>query len=233
MFDTHRYFEREYDKYTVDYATYLHDVQMYIQSLGRVILVDVGCGSGIFLRDMKRTCTDIAAIGLDISKNMLKLADKDNLLIMGSAEDLPLRVGIADVVYMSCLLHHLVKESYEDTLKNQANVLVEVSNILKKNGLLIIHELYYDFFNSLLNQFWFYMLKFFYRFGVSIPGQNRVIISLNARDTWANIFQNSFNIVKIDDHPLTKRSFKFRLAGVKKVGYIVSYLRREERTKLA
>ncbi|HKD99988.1 MAG TPA: class I SAM-dependent methyltransferase, partial [Planctomycetota bacterium] len=59
--------------------------------------LDLGCGTGFFLRDVRRRCPD--AVGLDISFDMLGLARQEApgaAVAQGDAESLPFRDGAFD-----------------------------------------------------------------------------------------------------------------------------------------
>ena len=84
------------------------------------LLLDVGCGNGLFTIPM----TDIFnfVVGVDVSKAMMKRCRerRDNLhFIMASATDLPLKDHMFDAVLSLSLLQHLrTKDIVEKVLKD-------------------------------------------------------------------------------------------------------------------
>lgn len=103
---------------------------------GRIVL-DVGCGSGIFMQ----TALELGKfpVGVDYSQQMLDTARK-NLhrykpsqykLIHSDAQKLPLANASVDIVLASGLTDYLKKESIENFFK-------EIERVLKRNGYVII-----------------------------------------------------------------------------------------------
>jgi len=72
---------------------------------GDALLLDDGCGTGMLLQRL-----DSPVIGLDISPSLLKTAKKklktEHNLILGDAEQLPLRDNIFDGVYAITLIQN-------------------------------------------------------------------------------------------------------------------------------
>jgi len=97
-------------------------------------LLDVGCGSGIHLAKYAKNCKEV--VGVDYSKNMLKIAEstlnylplKNWKLVKADAEKLPFSNGEFDVAIAMGLL---------DYVSSPKKVLIECQRVLKKGGLII------------------------------------------------------------------------------------------------
>jgi ubiquinone/menaquinone biosynthesis C-methylase UbiE len=117
--------------YPLEYAfALLGDVR------GRTV-VDFGCGSGENSLLLARRGANV--VGVDISESLIRLAQRRIEInglgnraqfVVGSAHDLPIKDGIADVVLGIAILHHL-------NLSATSN---EVHRILKPSGRAIFKE---------------------------------------------------------------------------------------------
>ncbi len=97
--------------------------------------VDLGCGTGEVLEELRKVCTQI--IGVDGSPRMLDLArrrlgDEAGLsLRIGELDHLPLRDGEADFACINLVLHHL---------SDPVTALEEIARVLCPGGLLLITD---------------------------------------------------------------------------------------------
>ena len=78
-------------------------------------LLDLGCGTGLELREYYLRCPDAAVTGIDLSEGMLRrlaelLPGKPLRLLCGSYFDLPFGVGVYDAAVSVESLHHFTKE---------------------------------------------------------------------------------------------------------------------------
>jgi ubiquinone/menaquinone biosynthesis C-methylase UbiE len=102
---------------------------------GDEILLDLGCGSGIYSRPFSRRLNGGIVVGLDLSLPMLYYASSrarvekiDNLLLIhGNAFDLPFTDNEFDAVICGATIHHF---SISDLLR----VIKEVRRVLKPGG---------------------------------------------------------------------------------------------------
>ena len=103
---------------------------------GRARLLDIGCGTGSFLREVKRNFPRLAVTGVDLSEPYLKvaqrrLADWSRVtLIPGAAEAMPFPDGEYEIVSCIYLFHELppgVRRAVVD----------EIHRVLKPGGTLI------------------------------------------------------------------------------------------------
>lgn len=102
-------------------------------------ILDIGCGTGSFLAKCMGTGLDVEAIGLDMSYNMIHLAQDKSQQIppngstlrftVGDAEHLPFEQGCFDVVTCSNSFHHY---------PHQGHALREMRRVLRKDGELMI-----------------------------------------------------------------------------------------------
>jgi ubiquinone/menaquinone biosynthesis C-methylase UbiE len=90
-------------------------------------MVDVGTGLGLFEKFLNPNYSRIAAV--DLSFEMLRVAQTINAFtspqsayIQGNAYQLPLPDGCADLIFMSCVLHHLEKDELGTTLEELARI---------------------------------------------------------------------------------------------------------------
>lgn len=94
--------------------------------------LDLGCGTGFFLADVRKHSR--SAVGLDISFDMLELAQKelpDTYTAQGDAENLPFKDGSFDVVFCKGSLHHT---------RDHAGFLKGCRRVLRPGGVLILSE---------------------------------------------------------------------------------------------
>lgn len=100
-------------------------------------LLDIGCGTGAFLREAKRNYPRLAATGLDLSTPYLsvagrRLADWSRVeLIEGAAEAMPFGESEFDIVSVIYLFHELPP-------RTRIAVVEEIRRVLKPGGTLIL-----------------------------------------------------------------------------------------------
>jgi len=100
-------------------------------------VLDIGCGTGVLLKDLYRLNDTYSYVGLDFShqmlhKNVLSDDEREKItLIRGSAFDLPFKDSSFDVVVCTRFIHQ-----YSDNLKRQ--LIQEFRRVLKDNGIAII-----------------------------------------------------------------------------------------------
>ena len=99
-------------------------------------LLDIGCGTGAFLREVKRNYPRLAVTGLDLSVPYLnvarrQLADWSRIeLVEGAAEAMPFAAAEFDIVTSIYLFHELPPRVRRD-------VVAEIRRVLKPGGTLI------------------------------------------------------------------------------------------------
>jgi len=133
------------------------------KSNDRFLCVDVGCGTG-FVTSFVLPLYKVV-VATDISRRMLEVARKrlgclgSLNLVLCDAEFLPIKDGVADLVSISSVLHHLPKPF---------NCLREVSRVLKKGGFVYVtrepsfqrFRRFFDFFDGFVVQKLLRLMRF-------------------------------------------------------------------------
>jgi len=113
-----RYNEEQLSKYV--------EVLQYLKSSPDEIVLDVGCGTGLFLEKI-----DGVYVGLDLSSNLISFAYRkaqplaDKHLFQGDAENLPLRDDVFEVIFSFTLLQNL---------SEPARALSELRRVSRRKG---------------------------------------------------------------------------------------------------
>ena len=124
-------------------------------------ILDVACGTGDICFEIRKSY-DVNIIGIDLSPNMIKIANKKNLkkkyneidFINGDAESLPFESNSIDIVTISYGFRNLA--NYDLALK-------EFYRVLKPGGTLGILEFSnskYKFINKIFRIYFHYILPF-------------------------------------------------------------------------
>ncbi|MDP3794055.1 MAG: class I SAM-dependent methyltransferase [Candidatus Uhrbacteria bacterium] len=107
---------------------------------GDETVIDVGCGTGVFLALAKKTYPRLPLIGIDPDKEALAIAKrrllKKNLdveLHEAFAESLPIPNASADVCFSTLAFHHMPNEIKQKALQ-------EIYRILKPSGRVVIAD---------------------------------------------------------------------------------------------
>ena len=111
--------------------TYLH--KLFKKSGKNNLLLDVGCGNGLFTVPMADIFNFV--VGIDISKAMIKRCQERRVnldFIITCATDLPLRNHVFDAVLSLSVLQHLRKKD------NVEKVLKEISRIATNNSFILL-----------------------------------------------------------------------------------------------
>lgn len=98
-------------------------------------ILDVGCGKGFLLYELKQLLPDVSIAGLDISQYAIENAKeevKSNLTI-GNATELPWRDGAFDLVFSINTLHNLNNNDLE-------RALLEINRVSKKNAYICVES---------------------------------------------------------------------------------------------
>ena len=122
------------------YVIDLHDkrnstlaLRRFLESIDNIngCLLEVGCGTGMFVRSVQRYRPDLETYGCDISQKAISMAGQDKkypiCYEVADAASLPYEGNNFDVVVMADVLEHL--ENVKETLK-------ECLRVLKEEGVL-------------------------------------------------------------------------------------------------
>jgi ubiquinone/menaquinone biosynthesis C-methylase UbiE len=120
-----------------DKATYRHQIKFInslvpVNSSYGIKVLDVGCGSGVFLEAASLSSRNVQYCGLDYDHRLLQEASERTSLCefyQGSAEDLPFEKESFDVIVSLQNIEHLY---------NPEKFISECSRVLKKNGYVIL-----------------------------------------------------------------------------------------------
>lgn len=99
------------------------------------LIVDLGCGEGLFTNYLAICSPQRKLIGLDIDKRRIKQADKGLKNVKFISTDVTnTKIPLADIIIMFHLLHHL------ESFKKQESLIKNATGKLKKKGRLVIVE---------------------------------------------------------------------------------------------
>ena len=101
-------------------------------------ILDLGCGTGLELKEYYALNPSAKVTGIDLSKGMLaelkrKYIDKDITLILGSYFDVPLGENVFDAAVSVESLHHFTKEE-------KVALYIKLHSALKNNGYFILTD---------------------------------------------------------------------------------------------
>lgn len=129
--------------------------------INKQLLVDAGCGTGLYSAALVKNVRKIEAIDLNagmlkIAKDKMKLEEKNGLInfYISSIDSLPLDDDTADAVMINQVLHHLPDNSTSGWA-NHEKVFREFWRVLKSGGMLIINSCSPE---QIECGFWFYNL---------------------------------------------------------------------------
>lgn len=112
--------------------------EQYFKDQASIRIVDVGTGLGLFEKYLNPYFSNILA--LDLSFEMLKVAEAINpfnnansAYVQGNAYELPVKSDHADLVFMSCVLHHMEETEIEIAL-------AEIARVCAPGGLIVFFE---------------------------------------------------------------------------------------------
>jgi SAM-dependent methyltransferase len=171
--DVQKYFDKHsaHHAYAKDPDFYSLLIEHVVQHIGNrtINVLDVGCGNGSFVRKMIQSGVNARFVGMDISKSMIDISH-ENLksypsvdLLVSSGFNIPFREDIKlDIIHVDSVLHHLISRTRLSSTKLAKKMLVVLGGMLKKDGLLIIEEMFYNSYiiSSFSSAVIFYGLKF-------------------------------------------------------------------------
>ena len=113
---------------------FLKTLETHFSSLKNLSVLDVGCGIGLMDRYWSSSLPGL--VGVDVSKESLAAAEKNNPQVKYVAYDgkhLPFADQTFDALVLVCVLHHIAPEQWEVFF-------LELKRTLKPNGLILIYE---------------------------------------------------------------------------------------------
>lgn len=117
----------------------IKEISDVLNNNAKLKILDVGCGDGNTARYFKKYFTNSEYIGIDISKSSIDIAknkyksEEKISFEQYNGKNIPYTENTFDIIFIACVLHHVVKKEHEDLLK-------ECKRVLKKNGRIIIFE---------------------------------------------------------------------------------------------
>ena len=164
-------FNQQAEKYdTSDYSKYPRECYPFVLNAINNIhfnkILDLGCGTGIILKEISSKNSSVELFGLDLSENMIAQATRRlgtaAKLTVGDAENLPYLDNTFDLVCCVESFHHY---------PNPKKALSEINRVLKKGGLFLLCD---TWTSSPLRQ----IMNFFIRFSndgdVHIYSENEI-----------------------------------------------------------
>ncbi len=151
------------------------------------IVLEIGCGEGVFLNYLNNKSKSNNLTGIDINKNKINIAKRTSLYnkIQFINKDIfDFHITNIDIVIMSDFLHHI---SYE----KQKKLITFIKKGLNKNGILIIKEIdrkfSFRYFLSYLSDHILYRDKIYFL-------KSKELINLLHKNNFKVIRKNLFNL---------------------------------------
>lgn len=131
-------FNQQAEKYdTSDYSKYPRECYPFVLNAINNIqfnkVLDLGCGTGVILKEISNKNSSVELFGLDLSENMIakatqRLGTTANLSV-GDAENLPYSDNTFDLICCVESFHHY---------PNPKKALLEINRVLKKGGIFLL-----------------------------------------------------------------------------------------------
>lgn len=104
-------------------------------------LLDIGCGSGVFVKGVYDHTSIEEVIGIDISPEMLSDATANTVdYLVANARMLPFKDSSFDFVHADTVIHHIVGDTREESKQYAEQLLSDINRILTEDGYLLITE---------------------------------------------------------------------------------------------
>lgn len=177
------FFNENYDFYNQRLLGYDYDFMEFIKNKKdrNVNILDVGGGNGNFSKLVVQNCPYVNITILDPSEKLLsKVNDPKISKVVGKLPDnIPLESKF-DVIHIKEVLHHITGNSVFESKLLVKRSLKNLKYFLNDNGVLLIHEIYYEGFliPTFVNCLIFYLLKLQNNFNIKIPAKE-FILGLN------------------------------------------------------
>ncbi len=136
--------------------------------------IDIGGGSGAFARLVKDNCLDIDVTVVDPTKKLLNNINDERIKkICGKLPDQLFLDSSFDYIHVKEVFHHIVGPSINESKELLRDSLFAIKAILKNDGFLLIHELFYESYliPTLSRTLIFYLLALQNEFGIKVPAK--------------------------------------------------------------
>ncbi|MFH1240120.1 MAG: class I SAM-dependent methyltransferase [Candidatus Diapherotrites archaeon] len=138
---------------------------------GNERVLDVGCGSGYLLGSIKKRYPKTKLYGIDLTEKLINEAKKrQNPEInfqKGDVLNLPFENNSFDVVIFKDLLHHIVRDTQEDSKKVAVKALKEIKRVAKPKAYLMFYEEVMG--SKFTSKLIFNVTKICFKWNISIP----------------------------------------------------------------
>lgn len=157
------------------YLDWLHredsykDIYIYLKNIltSETIVLEVGCGGGVFLNILNDSFPGIITVGIDLSEKMIHNSRyKIKNVILSSSTHLPFRNNIFNFAIAHSLLHHVVSKSLSSSLFLIKKSIDDMITVLKNDGDLIIREGIASR-SKIFRNIIFYFLKLFSKYKIT------------------------------------------------------------------
>ncbi len=164
-------FNRQAEKYdTSDYSKYPRECYPFVLNAVSDVrfnkVLDLGCGTGVILKEISIKNSSAELFGLDLSENMIAQAAQrlgtTAKLSVGDAENLPYSDDTFDLVCCVESFHHY---------PNPTKALLEINRVLKKGGLFLLCDAWA---RPLIRQIMNLFIKFSHDGDVHIYSENEI-----------------------------------------------------------
>lgn len=194
-------------------------------------LLDIGCGSGGFLRHCNQRVDVDELVGIDISGGMLPEEPQNDIAYFkASAPDLPFSPNSFDVINLTSVLHHMVGGSRADSKKRARETLSRTFDLLRPGGLLLLTELFYEGHVIPQSTSWilFQMFKHFPNLSAKLdpsaaPG---LVTNFYTRDELRALIEETGGHTIHKDYTKWEKSTFLRTCFIKNYGKIHFYIKK-------
>jgi ubiquinone/menaquinone biosynthesis C-methylase UbiE len=118
------------------YQKLAKDILNYLRPANGSTIAELGAGTGVLGREIKKLRPDLKLVGFDISLRMLQQAKGENIyseLLLCDAEKIPVQDGYFDHVYSAFMFHSAL---------NPKKGLAEVKRIVRDDGRVALIDLF-------------------------------------------------------------------------------------------